>query len=241
MQVRVSYGAGRLDVRPGAASTLYDVRLSYDAASGSPLYAYSPETRSLRVGTSRVSARLSGVRTHSDDSLRVALTRAAPIDLSIELGAVEANIDLSGLRVDRLSLTSGASEATVRFDSANATPMRQLELQAGVAKLHALGLANANAEEVRVNAGVGSVELDFSGEMRSNMDLSLDVALGTVVLRVPAGVGLRMELTKTLTNVTAPGLHHDDGVWTSDNWATATHRLQIHARTTLGRLTIERP
>jgi len=241
LQVRVTYDAGFLGVRSGAPQTLYDVRLQYDATGSAPLYNYSNDTRTLRVGSKELSGNFPGPRSHGGDSLQVALTRGSPLDLALELGAVGADVNLTGLRLRQLKLESGASEATVRFDSANVERMSVLDVQAGVAKLHMLGLANANADEVRVRTGVGSVELDFGGTWTHDAELSLDVALGSVVLRVPAGVGVQMELRKSLTKVDAPGLVQQGSVWQSANWATATHKLHVRAHATLGSLAVERP
>ncbi len=243
LQVRVTYGAGHLDIRRDTAPTptLYSMRLRYDAGSSTPVYAYNQGTRSLRVGLEKLSGNFPGARPQAGD-LQLGLTRAAPLDLSLELGAVQADVNLTGLRVERLKLESGASDATVRFDAPNAEPMRLLELQSGVANIHAMRLANANAEEVRVKAGVGSLELDFGGEWRRNAELTLDVALGSVILRVPSDVGLRVELAKRLASFDAPGLRHQGGaVWVSENWSTAAHRLLVRGHATLGKVTVERP
>ncbi len=241
LQVRVSYDAGSFALRPGALQTLYDVRLLYDAAGSAPLYSFSGETQVLRVGSKELSGNFPGPRAHGGDSLNVALTRGAPLDLAIELGAVKADVDLSGLRLRKLKLESGASDATLRFDSVNVEHMSLLDLQAGVAKLHLIGLANANVDEVRVRAGVGAVDLDFGGAWSRDAELTLDVALGSVVLHVPAGVGVQMDLRKVLTSVTAPGLVQQGSVWQSANWATAAHHLRIRAHTTLGSVRVDQP
>jgi Cell wall-active antibiotics response 4TMS YvqF len=239
LQVRVTYDAGFLGLRAGAPRTLYDVRLQYDAAGSAPLYTYSAETRSLHVGSKDLTGNFPGPRSHGDDSLRVSLG-GAPLDLALELGAVGADVNLTGLRIRRLKLESGASDATVRFDSLNVDRMSLLDLQAGVARLRVLGLANANADEIRVRTGVGSVELDFGGAWTHDTELTLDVALGTVVLRVPSDVGIQLELRKTFTKVEAPGLTENGGVWQSANWASASRKLHVRAHTTMGAVRVER-
>jgi hypothetical protein len=242
MQVRVTYDAGYLGVRSGAPAALYDVRLRYDATGSAPLYNYSAETRSLRVGSKDLTGQFPGPRSHGADSLQVALTKGAPLDLAIELGAVGADVDLTGLRLRHLKLESGASDANVHFDSVNAERMSLLDLQAGVAKLQVRGLANANADEVRVRAGVGTVDLDFGGSWTRDAELTLDVALGKIVLRVPASVGVQLDLSKRLTKVEMPdGMREVAGVWQSANWATAPHKLRVRAHTMMGSVRLERP
>ena len=64
----------------------------------------------------------------------------------LDLGAVEADLDLTGLRLSRLRVESGASDGKLRFDSLNAVRMSALEISLGAASFRADRLANANAQ-----------------------------------------------------------------------------------------------
>lgn len=238
LRVEVRYGAGKLDVRAATTPVLYRMQLSYFADRAEPVYAFYPETRTLRVGLDRQHTRIP-----NDDrqgQLHLDLARSVPVDLSLELGAVEADLDLSGLRVDQLRVESGASEAEIRFDTPNADRMRSLDLRVGAAGLRALRLANANAHEIRVQAGVGDVDLDFGGTWRQDVDLTVQVALGDVELHVPRDVGVRLEVQRFLASVDVGGLVKRGDAYYSENWDSATHRLRIASKTTFGKLRVDR-
>ena len=215
------------------------MQLSYFADRAEPVYAFYPETRTLRVGVERQRSRIpnSGDRT---GELHLDLSPTVPVDLSLELGAVEADLDLSGLRVDQLRVESGASEAEVRFDKPNADRMRSLDLRVGAAGLRALRLGNANAGEVRVQAGIGDVDLDFGGAWLQDVALSVQVALGDVELHVPRDVGVRLEVQRLLASVDAGDLVKRGDAYYSDNWDRATRRLRITSKTTFGSLRFDR-
>jgi hypothetical protein len=168
------------------------------------------------------------------------LARAVPVDLDLELGAVEADLELSGLRVGQLHVESGASDAQLRFSTPNAERMRSLDLEVGAASLKASGLANANAPEIRVQAGVGGVELDFGGPWTQDVDLTVRVALGGVKIMVPSDVGVRVEAQKFLASFDSRGLTKRGNAYFSDNWESAAHHLTIRSKTTFGSLRVER-
>ena len=238
LQVKVQYGAGRLNLHAAAARVLYDMRLRYDAERTEPLHAFSQSPRSLRLGVRKQNVKVPGDRNPAE--MRLDLADAVPMELSLELGAVEADLDLSRLRLHRLDLQTGASEATLRFDSPNPEAMMSMRLEVGAASLKALRLANANSREIIVDAGVGNVELDFGGDWTQDIALDVEVALGGVRVTVPSDVGVRVEMQKVLGSFEHDGLVKRDGVFYSDNWDSARHKLRVHAETTLGKFELNR-
>lgn len=238
MLVRVRYAAGKLALRSTDSPVLYRMQLAYLPEAVRPLYSFTPTTRTLRVGAERRGMRMPGGDRTGD--MHLDLARAVPIDLDMELGAVEADLDLSGLRVGELHVESGASDAQLRFATPNVERMRSLDLQVGAASLRATGLANANAPEIRVQAGVGGVDLDFDGTWTQSVDLNVKVALGGVTVRVPRDVGIRVEAQKFLASFDSQGLVKRGNAYYSDNWETAAHKLNVRAQTTFGTLRVER-
>jgi hypothetical protein len=234
----VRYAAGKLALRAADSAVLYRMQLAYLPDAVRPLYSFTPATRTLRVGVEKRGVRVPNGE-HAGD-LHLDLARAVPLDLDMELGAVEADLDLSGLRVGELRVASGASDARLRFATPNAEHMRSLDLEVGAANLRASGLANANASEIRVQAGVGGVELDFDGAWTQSVELDVRVALGGVTIRVPREVGVRVEAQRFLASFDSQGLTKRGNAYYSDNWDSATHRLSVRAQTTFGSLRVER-
>jgi hypothetical protein len=243
VSVSLSYGAGRLNVRSGAPALLYSMSLRYDAQRGSPTHAFDADSHALRLGVKSQNVRFGDDEKDGDNKsseMRLELTRSVPLDVSMELGAVEADLNLTGLRISRLRVESGASEARIRFDSLNAVPMSVLEFQVGAASLHVDQLANARAQEIRVRAGVGNVELDLGGQWTQDIDLRVDVALGAASIRVPRDVGLRVDIGRVLASFDHEGLVKRDGAWYSSNWDSAPRKLRIKAGTVFGKFQVDR-
>ena len=235
-QVRVEYRAGRLDVHGADSALLYDVSLRYDEARTVPVHRMEADGRAIELG---VRSR-DDERTTKGGEMRLGLSRRVPLDVSFELGAVEADLDLGGLALDNLAVRSGASEARLRFEEPNRLPMRRLSIDVGAASVRATDLANANAAELAVDAGVGAVELDFSGRWTRDLAATVDVTFGSVTVRVPSDVGVRLDVDRVLASVDAEGLVKRDDAWYSTNWDSARYHLRLDVDTVIGQFSLER-
>jgi len=238
--VQVVYGTGKIGVRATSNPMLYHMQLRYDATRALPRHAFDTTARKLQIGLQKSEVRFTGRNDSDAGHLQLELSRSAPLDLDLDLGAVESDLDLTGLRVSKLRLESGASDGKLRFDSLNAARMSMLDISLGAASFRGDRLANANAQDIRVDAGVGSVELDMGGQWTQDIELHLDITLGVVTIHVPSDVGVRVSLQKTLASFEHEGLIERDGAWVSRNWDSAPHKLRVTAKTVFGKLAIDR-
>ena len=68
--------------------------------------------------------------------------------------------------------------------------------------------------------------------------MDLDIALGSLIINIPADVGVQLELRRTFAQVDVGGLRESGELHVSDNWATAARKVRIRASATLGKLQI---
>jgi hypothetical protein len=238
LQVRITYGAGRMALHPAATPVLYQMQMRYDAERTEPLYDYQLAAHTLRVGIQKHTTTYHGDEKGGD--MQLALAKTVPLDMSMELGAVQADIDLSGLTVERLKMDIGASETTIRFDTLNRTRMRALDLNIGAASVRAVRMGNANVRDITAKIGVGSLDLDLGGDWTGEMDLTTEVALGSVTVHVPRDVGVRLEVEKFLASIDTEGMTKRGDTYYSDNWDSAKRRVRIRAHATLGGFELDR-
>jgi hypothetical protein len=238
--VQVVYGTGKFGLRGSSDSLLYHMQLRYDGERAQPRHSFNSATRTLELGLQKSDMRFTGRSDGEQGHLQVELSRAAPIALALDLGAVQADLDLTGLRLSSVHVESGASDARIRFDSLNATRMSSLEVSLGAASFRGERLANANTPSIRVDAGVGNIELDMGGQWTQDVELHVEVALGIVTIHVPTDVAVRVSLDKTFASFDHEGLVERDGAWFSRNWDSAPHKLRISAETVFGKLSIDR-
>jgi hypothetical protein len=240
--VRVQYGAGRIDVGSTNAPVLYTMTLRYDESTTTPVHRYDADARALTLGIEGGdSPRFNrNMGDKSKGEMRLALSRAVPIDLGLELGATKASLDLGGLNLLGLRLDSGASETVLDFSTPNLARMRSLEVDVGAASFEARNLGNANASLIHVEGGVGSVDLDFGGQWSQDVAVDADLALGKLTIRVPRDVGVRVEVEKFLASFDAQGLVKRGNAYYTDNWDRAKYHLRLRAQTTFGGIELDR-
>jgi hypothetical protein len=126
-------------------------------------------------------------------------------DMDLEIGASDGELDFTGLPLSRLHLDTGASNTEVNFGEPNTAEMDELRIRAGATSLEVEGIGNASPEEVRVEGGVGDLRLNFSGEWRNSATVRVTTGAGSLVLRFPEGVGVRVETESGISSINTEG------------------------------------
>jgi hypothetical protein len=240
-RIHVQYGAGRVDVRGSADPLLYSMHLRYDESRAVPLHRYDAEQHSVLLG---LESRSQGLRSSGDrdetGELRLTLPNSIPLELEMQLGGTQSFLELGGLQLQSLRLECGATDATVMFSSPNRARMSDLTIDVGAADLFALHLANANADQIRIHGGVGVVDLEFGGTWTRDLTVTTQVAIGKLILRVPADIGIRLDLQRVVAGFDHEGMVKRDDGWYSTNYASAPHKLHVRAETYFGQVDLQR-
>jgi len=237
LDVQVKYGAGVLSVGPADGGVLYALDLRYDERQFDPMTNFS--NGRLEVGVEGRGRNID-LDDGDDGRLDLKLAPGLPMDLRLEFGAGRATVDLGGLALRDLDLETGASESRIDVSRPNPQVLRRAEFNVGAADFEATKLANLNLEELVVQAGVGRVALDFSGTLRRDLAVDVDMGLGSLEIRVPEGVGVRLDKSSFLTSFDADGFDRRDGTYYSPNWESASRRITVDVTAAFGSISIER-
>jgi predicted membrane protein len=169
---------------------------------------------------------------------------ALPISFDIEQGVGKGEYDMSGLRVKDFTLNNGASDVLLMFNEPNPAVIENLSIESGVGKFSGLNLGNANFNRFHFQGGVGSSSLDFSGALNREVDVDVELALGTLSILVPQETGARVfyeegwmsriDYDRDFTKV-------GDTEYSSENYGTARGRMNIRIEAGLGRVKLRRP
>jgi hypothetical protein len=164
-------------------------------------------------------------------------------DFEIEVGLVDGEINMTGLRVSDLSISSGLSDLELTFDEPNAVQMKELAIECGLGDFTAFNLGNANFERARLESGLGSIKADLSGAWKiAEVEMTIEVGLGSARLEIPENLGLEINADENF--LSSLDLDMDlrevrSGRHRSENWESATCRLIIDADVGLGSLKVE--
>jgi hypothetical protein len=229
LRVEVEYGAGHFQVEPAGPETLYRANLRYDAEVFRPVSSY--RSGQLRIGVDGGNIR---GRNLKSGHLQLRLGPTVPLDLILRFGATEADLELGGLRIHSARISTGASKTNLRVSQPNPDVCRFIELEVGAAQFSATGLANLHAERLELSGGVGEVVLDFTGDWRTDMTADINMGLGTLTLRVPRGVGVRVHKEGLFAGFDSQGLVKRGDVYFSEDWEGAEHKLNVNLDAALG-------
>lgn len=241
LAARVEFAAGSLRLLPGAASELYRMRLRYDPERFTPLSKFDPASGAVRLGvdgTGSGGLRVSS-RGHLEQSATVALSPTVPLDLDIALGAVDADIELGGLRLAGLRLETGASRSVVRFSRPNALRCASAAVEAGAAEIALIGLGNSRCERITFSGGIGKAVLDLGGTWTADARLDVTMRMGELTLRLPRQVGVRITMERFLTSFPATGWTRRGKTYLSPGYAAARRHVDIALSTTIGDVNVE--
>lgn len=235
LDVAVRYGAGKLVIEPGTGGELYRVGLRYDSDLFDPITEY--RAGRLKVGVEGVGKGIR-LRNHQSGELKLAISRDVPLHVDLEFGAVEADIELGGLRIRTLNIETGASDTSLRFSAPNLIACDRFDVSMGAAGFRASGLGNANCSRLRVEGGVGDITLDFGGRWQRDIEADITMALGSVTLVIPEDIGVRVERSTFLTDFNPGGFEKRDNVYYSTNWERAARRLMVDLEGAFGSINV---
>lgn len=235
LDVHLRYGAGQLVVEPGSAGELYRAAIRYDADGFEPVTNY--QAGELEVGVEGGGQGIN-LRSNKSGTMTLRLSPDVPLDLDLDFGAVEANMELGGLHLSRMDVETGASDTRILFSTPNQMACESLAIHMGAAALEARGLANANCRRVTAEGGVGDLTLEFSGAWKQDLDADITIALGSVTLRVPENVGVRVIKETFLAGFNGRRFHEREGTHYSDNWDQTERKLTVEVEGAFGSINV---
>lgn len=177
------------------------------------------------------------------DEWYISLSDAVPLSIEAELGAGKSNFDLSGLNISDLSISTGASKSSLAFNEMNKGEVNKLRIETGVSKFSAENLNNANFRSMSFESGVGSYYLDFGGELRRTVDVTINVGLGAVTVVIPKKIGVKVKYEDSwLSNLTIDDefIRKKKGIYESENYSTADGRMNVYIESGLGSVKVKR-
>jgi hypothetical protein len=185
--------------------------------------------------------RSSKSRDRAERRWNLEFTDAIPIDMGIEFGAGEGEIDLTGLKISKLNVSTGASSVNLVCNTPNEVVAERVDIESGVSKFDARGLGNLNFRRMKFSGGVGAYRLDFGERLLRDGTVNVEVGLGAVTILLPKTAGARVQFDHhILSSFEADDCLHrvSKGVYETENYRTAVTTLEIEVSSGLGSVRI---
>ena len=204
VDLMIEFGAGELNIQPGAENALVTGTVSYNIVDFKPDVLVEGNQVHLSTGNLEIKG-IPIINTGDFKNEWDLQLGNSPMNLSVSAGAYNGNIELGGLSLLSVRFTDGAAEVDVQFSELNQVEMDTLRYETGASSVELRGLANTNAASVIFKGGAGDYRLDFSGDLQRDMDVTVDSGMSNVEIIVPRGVTARVLYDGGLSNVDLSG------------------------------------
>ena len=240
-RVSIEFSAGRLTIRPIDEGLLYRLKLRYNEDYFEPVIDLSGNR--LHLGVERIRKGFRGIfnwnSSGEGNEFDLELTREVPMDLHVSFGAGSAELDLGGLALTGLEFNTGASESRIKVSAPNREQISKAQFNIGAADFQLEQLGSLNAEDIEINAGVGSLKLSLDGSWQRDAVISIDMGIGSLELHVPEDLGFQLRKNSFLTSLNGMrNLVKEGNVYYSLNWDEAERNVTVDLDGALGSVTV---
>ncbi len=204
VSLTLGLGAGELLLRPGEGDAVVSGTATYNISDFEPVI----DAQGTQVTIEQGDLQLDGIPDFRGEDVinRWDLELGKqPLELRINAGAYEGDLELGGLSLRQLSISDGAASVRIHFSEPNPIRMDALRYATGASDVRLDGLGNANFASLQFDAGAGNYVLDFSGNLRQQASVKIESGLSRLRILVPHGVAARADVVGELSEVKAEG------------------------------------
>ncbi|HET9912240.1 MAG TPA: toast rack family protein, partial [Anaerolineales bacterium] len=194
-RLTISFGAGELTLSPGAQS-LVEGTAVYNIEDLKPEIQKNGDSIEIKQGDLNGLPPLDDIK--NEWNLKLG---DAPMDLTIQAGAYEGNLELGGLSLKNLTVKDGAANVDLSFAEPNQIEMSMLRYETGASNVKLTGLANANFSTLKFSGGAGNYTLDFSGDLQRDAVVTIEAGFGDLSLVIPEDVNAIVTVEGAALNV----------------------------------------
>lgn len=246
LQVDVEIGIADLVIGQAKGDNLLEAEIRYNVRRGEPKINFkrSGDVGYLTIESGDKKKDYDGDDANKgDEDWKLLFGTRIATSFNVEIGLVDAAIDLSGLKVIGFDVSGGLSDIELSFNEPNSEKAKEMTIEVGLGEFTGINLGNANFTKLKLENGLGEAKLDLGGTWRvPEAQLNLDVGLGSATIEIPEGIGV--EVFKEDNFLSSVDLDHSirkvrKGHYRTVNFDDAQHRLTIEAEVGLGCIKIK--
>ncbi len=247
LDVEINFQMGQLDLLPNNENpTDFDGFSEY-----SPIHFKSPDVLYNVIGNSgQLDIRTNPLKHdefsfswdkdqfHNRSEFKLPLNLPTDVELDIEMG--EANLDLSDIQISLLNIESGMGSVELEINSQNMIRCEIVDIETGMGEFKGRGLSNLNAEIVNIEVGMGAAELDFSDAINGDMEIELEVGLGSIELILPNNVNISAKVhDHFLSSIELESLVKKRNKYVSEHWDNSKPTVTLDMLVGLGSIELD--
>ena len=211
VRVDLRMGAGQLNI-DNRAESLMEADFIYNIESWAPEVSYSVEDGKGKLTVRQPQTNQINVTGNLKYEWDLRFSRGIPLDMRIDCGAGDHDIDLAELSVTSLDVKMGAGNVKIDLTE------------------------NPDLGDMEFDIGAGNVDIDLDGVWENDVNIAIQGGVGRIVLRLPKDTGVRVNVSKGVGNVDASGLLREGDTYTNAAYAESKAILDINIQAGVGQI-----
>jgi hypothetical protein len=209
----VRMAAGALSVE-GRADALLNADFTYNVADWEPRVTYNVTDNVGRLDIRHAESNALPVMDEARNEWDLRLNDDVPLDLRIEVGAGDHDLDLEGLILTELDVKLGAGEMNLTLGD------------------------NKGLDRIDLDVGAGDVKIDLSGLWEGDAVVSIQGGVGKTTLYLPQAVGVRLSVTQGIGDLDVSGLSREGGAWINEAYGESDTTLDVDIQAGIGEIEV---
>ncbi|MCS7229087.1 MAG: cell wall-active antibiotics response protein [Candidatus Kryptonium sp.] len=238
LKIKITGGIGVFYILPGSDDKIVVIDGYSDKAMGKNFvdvnYFVAEDVGYLEFEMAKSSAG----RISDNEKWYIKLCRDIPTTLDIVLGASKADIELGGLSLKNLKISTGVSKTNLKFTNPNKITMKRFEIETGAAKFEGEKLGNAKFKTLHFSGGVGSFDIDLSGEILDDAEVNVELGLGEIDIYLPKEVGAIISSSGVFSSGKFDNFFKKWDKYISFNYEKAQKKISIFIESGLGNVRV---
>ncbi|KAA3656800.1 MAG: hypothetical protein DWQ04_30055 [Chloroflexi bacterium] len=235
VRVSVDAGIGELYVEAGASELLNaDFRYNIDELEPDVTYDVDDDTGRLRVfNKDNINVIPTG---EVESEWRLQFAEDVPLEMNLNLGLGDSDMDLSDLIVTSLEVSAGAGRLDLNVGNQT---LDRLRVEAGLGDVK-VDVAGGTIGRFDYQSGAGSTRIDLRGAWEDDLVATIEGGLGDLTVIVPRDTGVRIEVNLGLGDINADGFRIDGSAYVNDAYENGDDvTLSIDIQGGAGSVTLE--
>ncbi|MDP8207549.1 MAG: LiaF-related protein [Candidatus Electryonea clarkiae] len=234
-EIQIELGLAEVDIKPGVSNQLISLDAYYDLDYVDPVLEVERDGDHAYILIKTNDLKKFKNRNNSEDKYSIKLSPSPELNLMLEIGLGDNELDLSNLKIKRLSVEAGLSGTSLVVENPNQVRADRITIESGLGEFSSDHLGFLRFDRFDFSGGLGSAEVDLRG-FEGEADVNLEVGLGSIELILPRNVGVRLDYEESfLSSVDFEDFEKvGKGRYESEGYDQKQHHLYIDLSVGLG-------
>ncbi len=244
LDVSISYGLGELTIGSSNKKNVIEGSITYDSRRINPIVKIETVSSSgvLTIKTKKDHDKYQGgyKLKNIDNEMEFYFPPQIKTDLFLDFGVGDAEIDLTDISITKLNINCGLSDVELEINKRNSVICESVSIENGLGDLSVFGLGNLAAKKIDINIGLGSADIDLSGDRIYDTDINVDVGLGSLDMTLPKKTNIKIYVDSSfLSSVDIYGLKQKKNkLWVSPDWDSSHPTITMDVNVGIGSVDI---